>query len=294
MRLLSLALIVSAASLAPAASDAQTPTPAEAGPEIVITGTRDMEGEVRSFVGALTEATEGQLARFESAICPAAVGLSPRQALAVAARIRRVAEAAGMDVGKASCRPNVLLIVSADKRVFIEALLKRHPEYFGELSSRAVRRLARAPGPAAAWHLEGPKLDADGMELVEGSDGAAFNRTTNPASRITEVARPQFGAAAVVMEQKALNGLTVVQLGDYAAMRAFARSDPSKLPGTAPTILRALDTPMGEEVPLTLTTWDLAFLRSLTAAPNNLPAALQRSSIRRGVAKQLDKESRGD
>lgn len=277
-----------------ATSVAQSPPPAEAGTEIVVTGNRDMEGEVRDFVGALTTATSGQLARFENAICPFAVGVSARHAQTLATRIRRIAEAVGMDAAKAGCTPNVLVVVTGDKTAFIDALLKKHPDYFGSLTDRAVRRLARSPGPAAVWHVNGPERDADGEEMSDGSDGAYVNRTTRAGSRMTAATRPQFGAAAVVVEARALEGLTTIQLADYAAMRAFARGDPSKLPGTAPTILKVLETPMGEPAPITLTAWDLAFLRSLYSAPANLSAAAQRSSIRRGVTKELEKSDRRD
>ena len=49
----------------------------------------------------------------------------------------------------------------------------------------------------------------------------------------------------------------------------------------------ALDTPMGSAVPLTLTRWDLGFLRGLYAAPANLTAASDRSAIRRTVEAEL-------
>jgi hypothetical protein len=272
-----------AAALLHAASAGAAPPEEKAVPErngdIVVTGTRDMEGQVRDFVGALTVTSSGgQLTRFEAAICPAALGVSASAKQALAARIRTIAKAAGIAVGKAGCTPNVLLVVTPDKAGFIDALSRKHPDYFGKMSAREIRKLAAAPGPAAVWHVDGPPVDADGAELGDKGDGIYLNRTTRSGSRLTAAARPQFGAAAVVVEAKALDGLTTTQLADYAAMRAFSRSDPSRLPGTG----------MGEEVPITLTAWDLAFLRSLYAAPANISAAAQRFGIRRGVEKQLE------
>jgi hypothetical protein len=282
-------LFCGALALAAASAAAQTGPAADTGPEIVVTGNPDLDGQVRDFVGALTVAQSGQLSRFERSICPTAVGVSAAQKEAVVARIRQVAKAANIAVGKAKCTPNVLLVVTGDKAVFLEAMLKNHPNYFGELSAKDVRKLGRAPGPAAVWHVQGPKVSADGVELSDGSDELYVHRTTQSESRITAAARPQFAAAAVVVEAKALHGLTTIQLADYAAMRSLAKGDPSKLSGTAPTILKVLETPMGEEVPITMTPWDLAFLRSLYQAPANLSAAAQRSSISRGLIKQLEK-----
>ena len=72
-------------------------------------------------------------------------------------------------------------------------------------------------------------------------------------------------ASLVVIQLDALRGLTTTQLADYAAMRVFARTQPSRLQrSTAPTILNIIDTPMNAQVPLTLTQWDLGFLRAGT------------------------------
>jgi hypothetical protein len=256
--------------------------------EIVVTGNRDTDGQVRDFVGALAQAPDGgQLSRFEAAICPTAVGVSPTQKDAVVRRMKAIAKAAGIAVGAADCTPNVLLVVTSEKKAFIETLWKKHTYYFGGMSAGDVRRLATAPGPAAAWQVAGANLTADGVELRSQGDGPAVNRTTSTASRITAGARPQFAAAAVVVEMKALEGLTTTQLADYAAMRAFTRSDPSKLAGSAPTILKVLEAPMGTEVPITMTPWDLAFLKSLYAAPANLSAAAQRTQIRERLKEEL-------
>lgn len=261
--------------------------------EIVVTGNADVERQLTDFVGALTQPPNGgQLARFERAICPTVVGAPPAQKDAVVARIRVVARAAGLAVDGSNCVPNVILVVTADKRAFLEALRQKHGYYFTDMSASALRRLIAAPGPAAAWHADGPLLNADGQELSYNS-GPPINRTTRAGSRLSAGARPQFAAAVVVVESKALEGLTTTQLADYAAMRAFIRADPSKLPASAPTILNILEAPMDSEVPITLTDWDLAFLRSFYAAPANLTTASQRSQIRRHVRRELEKPERG-
>ena len=276
--------------LAPAAAQETARAPGDQ--EIVVTGNADVERQLTDFVGALTQTPGGgQLSRFETAVCPTAVGVSPTQKAAVIARMKVVAKAAGLDVGGASCTPNVLLIVVADKRAFLEALWAKHGYYFGDMSSWAVKRLISRPGPATAWQVAGPLRNADGRELAS-NDGVAINRTTRPDSRLSASGRPQFAAAAVVVESKSLEGLTTTQVADYAAMRAYTRADPSKLPPSTPTILGILDAPMDAEVPITLTDWDLAFLRSFYAAPSNLTAASQRSQIKRGVKRELEKGER--
>jgi hypothetical protein len=287
------ALLPLALTLARPAFAQETP-PATGDQEIVVTGNADVERQLIDFVGALTQApVGGQLSRFESAVCPTAVGVKPTQKEAIIARMRVVAKAAGLTVGRPGCVPNVLLVVTNDKRAFLEGLRDKYPYFLGDMSGSAVRRLIADPGPAAAWQVAGPMRNADGRELLT-NDGPALNRTTRTGSRLTAAARPQFAAAAVVVEAKALEGLTTTQLADYAAMRAFTRADPSKLPASAPTILTVLEAPMDSPVPITLTDWDLAFLRSFYAAPANLTAASQRGQIRRGVKRELEKPKRGE
>jgi hypothetical protein len=260
--------------------------------DIVVTGNANVDRQLDDFVGALTQAPAGgQLSRFERAVCPTVVGVSPAHKDVLIARIRVVAKAAGLDVGGRRCVPNVLLVVTGDKRAFLEALRVKHGYYFGEMSGSAIRRLIAAPGPAAAWQVDGPKLNAYGQEMAT-NNGVAVNRTTRPDTRLSVGARPQFAAAAVVVESKALEGLTTTQLADYAAMRAFTRADPSKVPASAPTILTVLEAPMDSEVPITMTSWDLAFLRSLYAAPATLTAASQRSQVRQGLKQELEKPTR--
>jgi hypothetical protein len=292
-------IALGAASLfAAAGAAAQEAPPAADDPEIVVTG-QDIDQQISDFVGALTQAPpRGQLSRFEHKVCPAAIGLPPGQKQAVVTRIRRVAEAAGLEVGGARCIPNVLLMVTSDKRAFLEALERKHDYYFGDLSPGQVRRLVREPGPATAWQLQGPPLDSDGVEMSQGGAAALpgadyyVNRTVKAPSRIAAAARPQFQAAALVVEQRALDGLTTLQLADYAAMRLFARTDPERLAAAGPaTILKVLDAPMGSEVPLTLTAWDLAFLKGLYAATDNLYAASQRTEIKRRIEKELEAQA---
>jgi hypothetical protein len=77
-------------------------------------------------------------------------------------------------------------------------------------------------------------------------------------------------------------------------MRLFAKTDPARLPASSPaTILKVLEAPMGSEVPLTLTAWDLSFLKGLYASGGNLFAASQRSEIRRRVEAELKAQEGG-
>ena len=279
-------------ALALAAQADAAPPPADAGPsEIIVEGERsvDRDRQIKEFVGALTEAPfTGQLSRFDWAVCPAAVGLDPARNAAIVARMRKVAEAAGIKRADPGCRPNALVIVTSDKAELIEKLGKAYPAYFSGIDAGERRRLARQPGPAAAWQVEG-LLDRYGRAVPQDMlGGYSVIEDTDMPSRIKPATRPHFAASVVVVEIGALAGLSVTQLADYAAMRTFARTDPSRLEGSgAPTILTVLEAPMNSAVPLTLTEWDLGFLKALYASEPNRYASQQRNDIRKRLGRDL-------
>lgn len=264
---------------------------ADSGPEqapIVVEGRRNPDQAINDLLNALPPApANGHIERFEHMACPAVLGLPPRQRAAVTTRMRAVGAAGGLIMGAANCRPNVLVLVTSNKRQFIEQLARRFPSYFGELSSRQIDRLAQSPGPTALWHLNG-MVDADGREFDPPSNSVAVLRTTRAGSRLTDQAHREFIASALVVESGALDGLTTIQLADYAAMRTFTGADPARLPDrNLPTILTLLDTPMGSAAPVTLTDWDLAFLESLYASNANIHAPSQRGEIQAGMRREL-------
>lgn len=261
---------------------------------IIVEG-RSPDQAIRALVESLPPApANGHIARFEHTACPAVLGIPPDQRLAVAARMRAVGAAAGVPMGSARCHPNVLVLVTPDKRQFIEQLARRFPTYLGELSRREIARLAQSPGPTAWWHLSG-MVDADGREIHPASDSVPILRTTRAGSRLTEQAHSEFIGSALVVEARALEGLTTTELADYAAMRTFSGADPARLTDrNLSTILTLLDTPMGSEAPVTLTSWDLAFLESLYRSSANTYAPGQRGEIQAGMRRALERASNGE
>jgi hypothetical protein len=269
---------------------AQVPPEATEQAPIVVEGRRDRDVEINELVDALPPApANGHISRFEHDACPAVLGLPPAQRSVVVSRMRAVGAAARVPIGRASCRPNVLLLVTSDKRRLMEQLERHFPDYLGELTGRQVRRLAEGPEPAALWHLRG-SVDADGSQLTANVDGVIVQRTTRRGSRIAELAHPEYIGSVLVVETRALDGLTTTQLADYAAMRTFSGADPARLPDrNLSTILTLLDAPMGSTVPITLTAWDLAFLQSLYASNASLYAPGQRGEIEAGMRRGLER-----
>jgi hypothetical protein len=290
MKILVRAWLCTAALAGPAAAAAQDAAPQSEQSTITVTGEKPSKQSIRDFVRDLAPVAPSlKLSRFEHNVCPAAFGLPPNEAAMVAKRMRLVAKGAGIAVGGDACTPNVVVIVTSDKKGLLEQLAKQRPEYFGDLGHGAIKKLEQQPGPAAAWQIAGLQVDADGREIQwDPQTGLPTNRTITPPSRITDAAAPTFDAAVVVVERASLDGLTTTQLADYAAMRAYAGADPARLGSSnVPTILRALDAPMGTAVPITLTSWDFGFLHGLYSGRRDLRSASQRSAISDTMSKDL-------
>ena len=274
-----------------ASASVPAPAPPASSEEIVVQGMRVNKQKVREFIRAVTEAPyEGQLGRFHAAACPVAMGLSDIQNARVAGRMRQVAQAAGIRVAPLHCKPNIFVIVTADRRAALDELDRRFPMYFNGMNSREVAALKASTAPAVAWQVSS-RLSADGQPLEKplGVDYYRVSGTDNP-SRIRSVTEPTFLVSVVAIDLKAAGGLTTTELADYATMRTFASTDPERIVRTgAPTILGVLAQPDDKPLPVTLTYWDLAFLKSLYATDNAYYARYQRSDMERVIQEELER-----
>jgi hypothetical protein len=260
--------------------------------EITVTGREQRAKQIDTFVRALTNVPgRDPLARFDyTTLCPGVTGLAEARNAEITSRMRVVAKAAGINLARAAdCKPNALVIITPEPELMIEALRKAHPIYFKDAAGRFIDP-PKQTGPAIAWHLEG-RIDRNGSPVPFNPDTGQFEyNTTLTPSRISATMRPVFLAAVVVIDVDALVGLTPVQVADYAAMRLYTRSDPAKLKASdAPTILTILDAADDAEVPVTLTQWDLAYLKSLYGTAPFRSAATQKGEIKQELGKDLDK-----
>jgi hypothetical protein len=281
-------LIAAAAAMLASEAQSQDRTEPDTN-QIVVEGRRDGEAEIKGLIGTLPHASSiGHISRFERPACPNVAGVPPEQRALTVERMRKVGAAAGIQIARPGCRTNVLVIVTPDKRQLFEQLRAHHAYLFGELSNREIATLESDPAPAALWHVKG-LVDADGREYAPTSmEGIPARQTSRKGSRISDFAHQDLFAAVLVVEQGALPGLSTTQLADYAAMRVFTGADPARLPDRRiSSILTILDAPADAEVPVTLTPWDLAFLKSLYASNPAIYAPGQRGEIRSRMKKEM-------
>ena len=269
---------------------------------IVVEGVKDRAKRLQNFVKDLTPSTltYNQLARWEVPVCPAAFGLTPQQRALVVERMRTLAQAVDIPLARPGCDPNVIVIVTTNKGALLSALEKKHPDYFpADWSRGRVRDIERDAYPVASWQFEGV-VSTDGLRI---SDSTASNDTVDPAglvaatiptiapaSRMRPAGRHDVLTSILVVQTNALAGLTTTQFADYAAMRTFVHTDPKQLRASASeTILKVMDAPIGTAVPLSLTSWDLSFLKAYYASGTQSYANAQRHEIAERMKRELNR-----
>ena len=254
-------LLAAAASLA-----ALAPTPA---------ASEDVSGE---FSGA---ARNMPLARFQDPVCPGIIGLERDFAEMVVYRIRENAKALGLRLADPdSCRVNILVSVLQDGQAYVRDLDHTRPYLFEELSQDQRSALFDAPGKVRSWNRVVVRT-RDGLHVDRRENLADLPQTTMEAahSLIYVPTRRDIIASTVLIDRDAVTNQSVVQLADYATMRALAGHNADSLVKPRGTILSLFDA--GGEAPAEMTPADRAFLEALYTSMPNLPAMLTLARARK-------------
>ena len=285
-------LLTLLALLAPLQARAQ---PAEQ--DILVTGERDRAGAVHQFVESVTLESDDQIARFATPVCPASFGLAPAHNEVVAERLRLIARHVGIPVAEPDCRPNLVVVVTDGGERFFRELRRERPLLFTDLELSDVRAMMRLEGPVRAWQLVLPH-GADGRPLERIAwlqMGNGPPRYIPHGYRLPGVmpslnqrpTRQDLMAAFVVFDLDAVEGLTLLQIADHAAMRAFARTASAGLPPRRSILTLFAERRAGGAPAEELTGWDEAYLRALYRGSNALSAHRQRANVARTMRREL-------
>ena len=279
-----------------AAQPAPTQEAVEADSEIVVTGPSDRRDPVAAFVEAVTVETSDQIARFDTPVCPASVGLPPEQNRRIEARMREIARYVGR-AGAAGCAPNVVVVVAEAGGDFVRQLRRERPELFEALRVSELRGIMQLAGPVRAWHIVEPR-GADGRPMHRITSIESPGAPPRPVARayqldgvmpslISRPTRQGLSLSFIVFDLPAVDGLTWLQIADHAAMRALARTGATGLPPRRSILSLFDDRRAGAAPALELTNWDAAYLRALYRTGNAVSAHQQRSNMARAMRHEL-------
>jgi hypothetical protein len=245
---------------------------------------------VTSFVNRITslENQEG-LARWNVPVCPRVDGLPREEGEDVLGRITQIAQEAGVPLAGESCRPNLIIFMTAGTNKFLTGLTRSDSTLlFGSSRQMAVDEFMARPGPVKVWYHTGPTTDF-GLNFGPLPESihptlAHPNVENANSSRLISNVVYQTTAAFVFVDQTQLHGVTRGQFADYVSMVGLAQIMPGQPPGDSQTIL-ALFAGEAANAPTGMTDWDRAFLNALYSTEQRLKA--QRKAIVRSMVDKI-------
>ena len=306
---ISLALFLGAASAsaqpAPAPANPSAAPPVES---VTVTGTSTKA--VEDFVKAAATPTHtiGKIARWETPICPAAVGL-PKDVIAhVVQRVKDVAVQAGVRVSdNPACHANIVIAFTSTPQALLDNIRKEHKDWLGyQSSAEELDRLAPVTRPVQAWYstatvdlngrrqIDSAQITGRGLKIVvpcsvmwqgygpRPGDLCTFwlpnaIKAEVKGSRIADGLRATFDHVTIIANPPAVDANTSA-IDDYIALLALAQINSLETCQALPSITSLLvrDCP---QAAAEITANDMGFLKAVYATnPEKLPE-LQKNEI---------------
>lgn len=267
----------------PADSAAQDPAPpadSDADNTVVITGERPatekaiVEGVEQIFPGG---DMDDPIARFHDPVCLGFAGLSAGQE----AVFRDTIEARGGDAGvrfaRGRCTTNALVVVVDDPAAFVAGARRKQVGFISPADHRRFDAAIAQGDPVFAWTTQEPRTALGGTmpgtnvpgsgalpsRIIKVNNYAVGRRSgSDQSAAITQ--------SVVVFDAARVEGLTLAQLADYAAMRLLAPSRiTARWQGERPgSILKLFSGDAGQAEPA-MTLFDEAYLAALYDLPLN-------------------------
>jgi hypothetical protein len=281
-------LMSAAAALLSAQAVAQAPAPeasaaskpqAEAPQgvdEVVVRGRRmsDVRDElheyVQQFIRQVAKRPAGRgYARWQRHVCIGVHNLQSDAAQYIVDHISGVAGEIGLEPGEPGCRPDVIIIFTADGKSTASYIVENQPTVFRpvggvggvQLGLEALDDFAKSDKPVRWWHLAVPVDARFGQHAVRlPQDDSAPVVIVEGPSRIHSGIRDDLMYVLIIVDGKKLTGTTWQQLGDYLAVVSLAQIDPSANPTGFDSILNLFSNPQAYSG---LTDWDRSYLRAL-------------------------------
>lgn len=252
--------------------------------EIVVEGRtkKSVEQTVRKMTA--DRSATGQIGRWNDPICVNVANLDQPYAGFLIDRIYTVAESLKLKTGRDDCKANVLVVMTTDAGGVVRQLGK------AGVSDKDVKQLMK-PRPVR-WFSLSETRNADGRLIKGFSPGELnINRTTNPASHISEQTREATITSIVIVDFNLITGTSWPQLADYIAFVVIGKPHfGDEYDG--PTILALFkDRDEKTMMPQGLSRQDQGFLLGLYNSFDLIGGASQQSVILKAAEKGADLEA---
>jgi hypothetical protein len=296
----SLAAALALSVLATGAALAQTPKPPVTGePETVYSDAQRQKDDQlsRRFVQSLLTPSynlEGQFSRWKKPVCPRVTGMAPTAAYVVERRIRDVAQRIGAPLDRDDpCVANIVIFITPQPQAMLDALVAKNHWLF---DASPVREL-KVHYPVQAWY-EGLYRDFDGIAHRDLPWEILCLWCSSPPpipvndTRLRLGVQPEMGTATILVDTRAITGLTLGELGDYLALMVLAQTPATGRCQPAPSIANLFLKDCEADFHTTaLSDADMAMLTALYQTPDE-PEKLQEMRLIANMRKNLEGEQK--
>lgn len=262
---------------------------------------------------------EGQYARWKQPVCPHVYGLTAAAGWFVEHHIREVAQRIGAPLDSAdSCRPNIGIFFTVQPQASLESIAAASPLLIAGGSQKLQVKY-----PVQAWYTS-LKTDYNGtrtldipfeasnpaadciISIAAAVSGTADGRgsggsidTSNGVceqpyvrandSRLHTGLTAEMVATTVLVDSKAVTGMTLSELGDYLAFLTLAQDQQHGACLPLPTIANLMLGCPAADAPHSLSHVDIALLTALYSVPDT-PELLQKQRIVGAMRRNLEKQ----
>jgi hypothetical protein len=213
------------------------------------------------------------LARFQDPLCPGIAGVQQAQAEIMVGLIRQNAEELGLRLADTqTCEPNLLVAVMDDPKGYLDGLRKRKAYLFDWLGKAERQALFDTPGPAHTWtRVFTRSRDGQPVYPSQSLTDLPYTQMEAAHSLIYVPIRRDIISSMVLIDRRAVQGLSVGQVAAYATMRGLSGDQAERLDAPGESILALFEA--GAKPP-GLTRSDKIFLKTLYSTTANNPAAI--------------------
>lgn len=263
-----LAAIALAAAFVGGPQDQDRPTSL---PDVVVNASPRTAEAARQFVEtvAVTPVRATSIATWKGPICLQIENLSPAVTSIMAAQIEAHALNLGVRVAPPGCRPNVMVLATADGAATAAAMVEAGRSSFlrssgpTQLSRDALQRFVESGAAVRWWNTSAP-YDVNNELITVPIDGqsAPLFRILNGVS-FGESEVQSLLSAYVVIDARKTGDIPVTVLADFIAFVILAEVDATQDFSAFPSILNLFSgaSPDG------MTNWDYRYLNALYLAP---------------------------
>lgn len=264
---------------------------------VTVIGTRDRQ-RIEKFIESFAAPTAllGKLARWETGICPVAVGLRPAAIKFILDRLRKVAADVGAPVdARPRCAANIEIVFTTTPQGLLDNIRKEHSVYLGYASnSSQADRLAAVIRPIQAWYttqsidLMGlPKVDsARTVGLGDSSEFAAAMMMGNTTGlHVRDGRRSTLYHVIIAIDPNKLADHEIGGIADYISILALSQLATLDQCQQLPSIMDMLVP--GCPAVAEMTPNDEAFLRGLYKMSLDGNLRMQKDGIVSEMAKTL-------